>query len=322
MLLRCFVYEVGAETGMVLGLGPEAETQVLAIWELGGVQPSAPWITQSLLDRVFDAPGARIEAEPMAELGDGSNGTSMGSISVVAPIAGVAGRLGAIHAGFVDEPALGSDQLRWTAESYARLAALCLDGNDGLVTTLMASSIDRLTGCLSHEALLDTLKIEIERAKRQGHRLSCCFLDLDGFKWINDALGHLEGNRVLAAVGEELRMGARPYDAVGRYGGDEFVVVLPHIGASGARRAAERLRERIGLAVTRAAGVPGFVSAGVAEWSEQDSAHDLLEAADRALAEAKQTGGAKVAVVPSPDHANDGLIELTRTLVLGRKRAI
>jgi diguanylate cyclase (GGDEF)-like protein len=298
---------------MVLGRGAEGDTRVLSIWGLGGVQPSAPWISDSLLGRAFEAPGARIEVEPMAELQDGSNRTSEGSLAVAAPIVGVAGRLGAIYAGFVDKPAVEFEQLCWMADSYARLAALCLDGGSGLAATLTAASVDRLTGCLTHDALLGTLKVEIQRAKRQDHRLSCCFLDLDGFKWINDALGHLEGNRVLAAIGEALREGARPYDAVARFGGDEFVVVLPYAGTTAAREAAERMRSNVAAAFVTAAGVPGTASVGVAEWGPHLSAHDLLSASDLALREAKRTGGARVAVYPSV-RRNDGLVELTRRI--------
>jgi diguanylate cyclase (GGDEF)-like protein len=327
VLLRCFVHEIGAQTGMVLARDAEAEAQVLSIWGLDGVQPSAPWITNGLLDRAFDAPEAIIEIEfDPARRNGGSNGQANGashpatpvSTAVAAPIVGVAGRLGAIYAGFAGETPLPDDHVRWTADSYARLVALCMDGGEGLASALMDSDRDRLTGCLSHEGVFDVLKIEIHRAMREHNRLSCCFIDLDGFKLINDLQGHLAGNRVLASVGMELREGARPYDTVGRFGGDEWVLVLPYTGGPAARRTADRMRARVSTAVAAATGIPLFISAGVAEWRVGDSALDLLDAADRALAEAKQTGGARVAVAQSPNHRNDGVVELTKALVRGR----
>ncbi|MDX6638865.1 MAG: hypothetical protein QOJ01_2376 [Solirubrobacterales bacterium] len=321
VLLRCFGYETGAETGMVLARNGASETRVQAIWGLAGAEPRASWTANSLIGRAFDATDVGFESPLEAPSTNGSTAPQASSFGVAAPIVGATRSLGVLYASFTEEPSLGAERLRWVAESYARLAALCMDGSQGLAATLMASSVDRLTGCLSRDALLEALGVEIDRAERRGSVLSCCFLDLDEFKMINDALGHLEGNRVLAAVGEELRSATRPYDTVGRFGGDEFVVILPETTGRGAHLIAERIRVRVAAAVARTARFPTSASAGVAEWASQGSARNLLEAADEALADAKRGGGGKVVSRSPLDRRNDGLVELTRTLVRGRGRS-
>jgi len=223
VVLRCFVGEVGAQGGMVVARGPDAATRVLAIWGLGGGQPRPSWATNSLLGRALAGSSATIEPRRFDANGPRRRGVAGDAptklSALAAPITGSAGRLGAIYAEFEGRPPMAADQLHWIADSYARLAALCMDGGEGLSAALIDSQRDRLTGCLSHDGLLDVLKTEVERAQRERHRLACCFVDLDGFKEINNRHGHLEGNRVLAATGNALRGGVRPYDAVGRFGG-------------------------------------------------------------------------------------------------------
>jgi GGDEF domain-containing protein len=104
-----------------------------------------------------------------------------------------------------------------------------------------------------------------------------CFLDLDGFKRVNEEQGHLAGNRVLAAAGGALREIVRPYDLVGRFGGDEFVVVLPETGLGEAQWLADRLRSALCAAASTAAGTRVGVASGEAEWSDGMSTGNLLE---------------------------------------------
>ena len=128
-------------------------------------------------------------------------------------------------------------------EAYARLAALCLHDPGTLDGLLSAARRDALTGCLSYGALRKELEREIHRAARHGRDVSCCFVDLDGFKLVNDQHGHLHGSRVLARVAAALAKGMRDGDTLGRYGGDEFVAVLPDTDEDAAATLAERLRE-------------------------------------------------------------------------------
>lgn len=179
----------------------------------------------------------------------------------------------------------------WVAETYARLVALLAHDADALSGLLEHSRRDGLTGCLTYESVLGELVREINRTARANLPLASCFIDLDGFKRVNDLHGHLCGNKVLAEVGRALRDGVRSCDTVGRYGGDEFIAILPQTSATDAARLAERLRSLI--ATVPAEQVDGRLSAsiGVAEWTLGISSEQLLARADSALFAAKGLPG-------------------------------
>src|SRR4051794_13187221 len=147
--------------------------------------------------------------------------------AAVAPVESVSGSFGVLFAGFASPPPGDPPVTRWIAESYARLAALCLEDRGVLGDLLASAHHDGLTGCLNYTSVRDELVTEIKRSARHDLVVSCCFLDVDGFKGINDRYGHPYGNEVLAGVGASLRSNVRQFDSVGRYGGDEFFAVLP-----------------------------------------------------------------------------------------------
>ena len=101
---------------------------------------------------------------------------------------------------------------------------------------------DDLTGLHNKRRLLMQLDFEIARARRYGGDLSCLMIDINGFKQVNDLHGHLAGDAVLSQMGSLLRRYCRSTDFVARYGGDEFMVILPHTNSLGALHAAEKLR--------------------------------------------------------------------------------
>ncbi|MGE5236286.1 MAG: diguanylate cyclase [Acidobacteriota bacterium] len=146
---------------------------------------------------------------------------------------------------------------------------------------------DPLTGVYNRRFLEEFLSRELPRSRRRRQPLSILLVDLDGFKQFNDTYGHLAGDEMLAAVASSLGAAVRSADVVARYGGDEFVVVLPDTAGETARRIAREL----GRVVPRQVGL----SIGVGCLGEQHStAEALLEAADRALLRAKQAGGGAV----------------------------
>jgi diguanylate cyclase (GGDEF)-like protein len=156
------------------------------------------------------------------------------------------------------------------------------------------SVTDDLTLLYNSRYLNQVLRRETKRAVRNGRPLSVLFIDLDGFKSINDTYGHLSGSRALVEAGGVIRGSARETDIAARFGGDEFALILPDTGAPGALAVAERVRERIAahpflagdglsLSLTASVGVATLPDAA-------DSADELVEAADAAMYHVKDRG--------------------------------
>jgi diguanylate cyclase (GGDEF)-like protein len=144
---------------------------------------------------------------------------------------------------------------------------------------------DPLTGLPNYRRLLEVLTIELARADRHGRELSVVFFDMDGLKGINDEHGHLVGSRAVCRFAETLRAACRVTDTAARYGGDEFVAVLPDTNDEGARLVIKRVTERLAADSDEPA---LSVSAGVAVYPRDGSTPTtLLSAADRALYVAK-----------------------------------
>jgi diguanylate cyclase (GGDEF)-like protein len=186
----------------------------------------------------------------------------------------------------------------WTVERYAGLAALCLHDADRLDGLLASGRLDGLTGCLNHRAIHSELNREIQLSARSGRPVSCCFIDLDHFKRVNDMHGHEYGSRVLAKVAAVLRDNLRLGDALGRYGGDEFVAVLPDTDQHTALLLAERLRVAVSEAVTIGSGERLGLSVGIGQSRSGTRTEELLSVADDALLTAKRAGGARVVASP------------------------
>jgi diguanylate cyclase (GGDEF)-like protein len=201
---------------------------------------------------------------------------------------------------------LGSREPRaWTPEALHGASALAdLAGTAiALRDARLAAAIDPLTGCLNHGAMRERLSEEIARARRQGTPLAVTIMDLDNFKRVNDVYGHLTGDALLRHVAEALRGEYRSFDQVARYGGDEFVVILPNVrGARADVAAARALRVLREIHIARPdGGYEGItVSCGVAEWVEPEGPAELLERADQALRGSKAAGKDGVVRAPTP----------------------
>ncbi len=160
------------------------------------------------------------------------------------------------------------------------------------------AAVDALTGLASFRVLRDRLANEVARCHRSGDRFAVLFLDLDNFKQVNDRFGHESGNALLKATARECNKHIRLTDVAGRYGGDEFVIVLVGTGEAGAQVAAEKIRvavEELGLAMDYPSGLVS-ASIGVAEYSPERKDEDVLVAADQALYRAKAAGRNQIAL--------------------------
>ena len=161
------------------------------------------------------------------------------------------------------------------------------------------ASHDHLTGVWNRSAILDALARERQRNVRDGASLSIAIIDLDHFKKVNDTHGHQAGDGVLREAAQRIRRAIRPYDALGRYGGEEFLVVLPGCGAAEAREIAERIRLQI-CATAILAGDSSLeltASLGVAGAAGREIDIDaLIRAADDALYRAKDAGRNRVEI--------------------------
>lgn len=208
----------------------------------------------------------------------------------------------------------------FTAAS-AELAATLVDQAAAalaLVRARVEAGTDAVAGCLNHRAMRRRLDEEIVRATRTGNPLSCLLIDLDDFKRVNDLRGHQAGDAVLRAVVHALVGEFRAFDRVARYGGDEFVVILPNADLRAAAAAGSRALERL-LAVelpaiggfddrggdsdvaTVTAGAIGIsASIGAAEWHPPMGTDELIQACDAALLRAKREGKGRVTRAAEP----------------------
>jgi diguanylate cyclase (GGDEF)-like protein len=163
---------------------------------------------------------------------------------------------------------------------------------------------DALTGLWNRAAILSRLEQELARGRREGHPVGVVLGDLDHFKRINDTYGHQAGDQALRQAGESMCHSLRSYDAVGRYGGEEFLIVLPGCDEAATLSLAERLRHSVAAAPIDLEGgpVPITLSVGVAFWSGGVIDTDaLLRRADAGLYAAKRSGRNRVVVgEPAP----------------------
>ena len=168
---------------------------------------------------------------------------------------------------------------------------------------------DNLSGLQNRFSILEALRRELSRASREGREVGIILADIDHFKRINDSLGHLAGDSVLREVAARLRRHVRPYDYVGRYGGEEFLIVLPECPLHATRNAAERMQRAVSQEpVSLAEGpVQMTISLGVTGYArgETNDLQMIIRAADGALYRAKAAGRNRVVVAEAADFGED-----------------
>jgi diguanylate cyclase (GGDEF)-like protein len=201
-----------------------------------------------------------------------------------------------------DTPAVSPEDCHAIAAAAA-LIAISVRNIELFLETREQSLRDELTGCFNRGHALETLNAELQRARRTNAPLSVVMFDIDHFKRINDQLGHLRGDELLRRVGELLPTIVRGSDVRCRYGGDEFLVILPDTPALGAEQVAECIRRQLATLSIAGAGasIPITVSIGVATAVPSErSANTLIERADEALYHAKRGGRNRWCSAPPP----------------------
>lgn len=161
------------------------------------------------------------------------------------------------------------------------------------------AATDDLTGLFNRKHFMERFSATLHSARRRGHLLSFALCDLDSFKQINDVHGHLLGDQVLRAVGEILLSEIRGEDLVGRYGGDEFCMMFPHVAAADAAVCLVRIRKRIAqLAFTTTAGEVGVtMTFGIVDLGGGSTSEEaMIESADQALYRAKAAGRDRIEI--------------------------
>ena len=193
----------------------------------------------------------------------------------------------------VDEPQVPRGVYR-SLRSLTDVAATAIHNALALKRALELSVTDDLTRLYNSRYLNQVLRHETKRASRSGRPLSLLFIDLDGFKAVNDTHGHLCGSRALVEAAAVIRSSARETDVVARFGGDEFALVLPDNGAEGAYAVGERIRDRIAAHPFLAAdglNIRLTASVGLATLPDvATSSEELIHAADGAMYRVKRVG--------------------------------
>lgn len=194
-------------------------------------------------------------------------------------------------------------------ELLARIERTLRDVRERRALRALAQT-DALTGLPNFGALSARLDQELKRAARYGNPLGTVMIDIDHLKQLNDSHGHEVGNRAIAAVARHLRDNLRETDFAARFGGDEFVVLLPHQTATESAVFAERIRAGVGQ-IRAVIDLPArlTVSAGVAcYWPERGdlSAAQLLQVSDQALYDAKRAGRDRVVIAATSESREAG----------------
>jgi two-component system cell cycle response regulator len=195
---------------------------------------------------------------------------------------------------FIVKP-FDADELRVRVRAGRRICEL----EQGL---RLKGTHDTLTGIYNRGAIMDILQKELGRHEREQRAMAVIFADLDHFKQVNNDFGHLAADAALREVTHRVGSSVRPYDWVGRYGGEQLLIVLPTCEAATAIEVAERIREAIAerTITTDAGQVAVTISMGVVCLKDKDypTLGELIQSADKALYLAKQAGRNRVEVAP------------------------
>ena len=240
--------------------------------------------------RIFTGAPERHEARAIEHsylYGEEAAGAVHGALGV--PLVGPHGRIGWLGVFSRDPDArFGDDDVR-RLEDLAERVAPAIENARRFREARQLADLDSLTGLHNRRYFYETLGREVDRAQRYQRRLSLVIVDVDGFKEINDRIGHLAGDAVLAEIADRIRQVVRSADIPCRVGGDEFAVIVPEVEGGQARQLVGRIQRAVSAQpIARAGRVR--VSAGVADIQPNDSPTTLFERGDESLYSAKHAG--------------------------------
>jgi diguanylate cyclase (GGDEF)-like protein len=238
--------------------------------------------------RIYTGPPEQREARAieLSYLYAGEEGSAAVQEALGVPLVGRGGRIGWLGVFSRDpEARFGDDDVRRLEELAERVAPAIENARRFREARLLAD-LDSLTGLHNRRYFHETLAREVDRALRYQRRLSLVIVDVDGFKEINDRIGHLAGDAVLAEIADRIRQVVRSADIPCRVGGDEFAVIVPEVEVGQARQLVGRIQRAVSAQpIARAGRVK--VSAGVADLQPNDSPTSLFERGDESLYAAK-----------------------------------
>ncbi len=180
---------------------------------------------------------------------------------------------------------------KWVTDIRVRIGMQAKELSQALATLQHMATQDSLTGLLNRRIMVDLVETELKLVERHGHPMTVALVDLDHFKSINDRFGHQAGDAVLIGFASLAQSQLRQVDKVARWGGEEFLIMLPQVKADEALNALERLRLSMGsLTFPEHPGVNATFSVGLAQARQGETLEQLIERADHALYQAKHNG--------------------------------
>jgi diguanylate cyclase (GGDEF)-like protein len=241
--------------------------------------------------RIFTGPPDRRDARALELSYLYTEGEADGAVheALGVPLVGRNGKIGWLGVCSRDpDVRFGDDDLR-RLEELAERVAPAIENSRRFREARLLADLDSLTGLHNRRYFHETLAREVDRAARYQRRLSLVIVDVDGFKEINDRIGHLAGDAVLAEIADRIRQVVRSADVPCRVGGDEFAVIVPEVEVGQAQQLVRRIQRAVSAQpIARAGRVR--VSAGVADLQPNDSPTTLFERGDESLYATKHAG--------------------------------
>ena len=289
----------GVDAALVLLPGPADEKPVIATFGLSAEEAERQAVAGPPDGREARSMKIAYEYPAGAEIDDGD----LIRHGLAVPIPGDSGPIGFMSVFSRSAVHSFADADREALEDLAERAGPAIDNARRFREARQLADLDALTGLHNRRFFHETLGREVARAHRYGRRLALVVFDLDDFKAINDRIGHLAGDAVLAEVAERVRSVVRSADIACRVGGDEFGIILPESTLADAEQLSRRMQKAVASRPIADVGQLGL-SAGAADLRPEDDGATFFKRADDALYQAKEGGKADVVAVSSPPPAD------------------